>query len=140
MFIDDFTEFMSDIQKQRMNNYIPGDFNLHICYAEDKDTQVFEDTLEAVGLVQYVGFSTHQCGNILDLIITEVGGKVDIIRCTTGQIISDHKAVNSKNWITEGKIRSVKSYAQGKLPKSHHTNSMKTPEKKINLKKKNTMA
>ena len=59
MFKDDFTDFMSDIQEQRMNNYILGDFNLHNRNAEDQDTQVFEDTLKAMGLVQHVGFSTH---------------------------------------------------------------------------------
>ena len=42
-----------------MHNYILGDFNLHIGNAEDKDTQVCEDTLKAIDLVQHVGFSTH---------------------------------------------------------------------------------
>ena len=45
MFMDDFTNFISDIQWWRMNNYILGDFNLHISNAEDQDTQVSEDTL-----------------------------------------------------------------------------------------------
>ena len=59
MFIDDFTDFMSDIQQWRINNYILGDFNLHIGNAENQDTQVFEDTLETMGLVQHESFSTH---------------------------------------------------------------------------------
>ena len=88
MFIDDFTDFMSDRQQQRINNYILGDFNLHISNAEDQDTQVFEDTLKAMSLVQHVGSSTHQCGNILYLVITKVASKVDIIRCTLRPFIS----------------------------------------------------
>ena len=59
MFIDDFSNFMSDIQQQRMSTYILGDFNLHISNAKDQDTQVFEEILKAMGLVQHVGFSTH---------------------------------------------------------------------------------
>ena len=59
MFMDDFTNFMSDMQQWRMNNYIPGDFNLHIGNAGDQDTQVFEYTLEAMGLVWHVDLSTH---------------------------------------------------------------------------------
>ena len=39
--------------------HILGDFNLHISNAEDQDTQVFEDTLEVMGLVLHVGSSTH---------------------------------------------------------------------------------
>ena len=66
---------MSDIQQQRINNYILWEFNLHICNAEDQDTQVFEDTLKAMSLVQHVGFSTHWCDNILDLVIAKVGSK-----------------------------------------------------------------
>ena len=59
MFIDDFTNFMSYICPRTMNNYILGDFNLHISNAEDQETQVFEDILKAMGLVQHVSFSTH---------------------------------------------------------------------------------
>ena len=51
MFIDDLTNFMTDIKQRRMNNYILGDSNLHISNVKDQDTQVFEDTLEAIGLV-----------------------------------------------------------------------------------------
>ena len=72
MFLDDFIDFMSDIQQLRMNSYILGDFILHISNAEDQDIQVFEDTLKAMGLVQHVDFSTHQCGNIVDIVITKV--------------------------------------------------------------------
>ena len=107
MFIDDFTDFTCDIQQQRMNNYILGDFHLHISNAEDHDTQIFEDTLKAMGLVQHVGFSTHQCRNILDLVITKVGSKVNIIRCTPGSFISDHKAVIVKMGLQKEQIRSV---------------------------------
>ena len=59
MFIDDFTYFMRDIQQWRMNNYILGYFNLYISNAEDQDTQIFENTLEAMGLGQHEGFCTH---------------------------------------------------------------------------------
>ena len=104
MFIDDFTDFMSDIQPWRMNNYILGDFDLHICNAEDQDTQVFKDTLKAMGLVQYVGFSTHKCGNILDLVILEVLSKVDIMRCNPGPFISDHKIVIVKSGLQKEKL------------------------------------
>ena len=61
--------------QERMKSYILGDFNLHIGNAEDQDTQVFKDTLEAVCLVLHVGFTAHWCCNILNLVITEVWAK-----------------------------------------------------------------
>ena len=76
-----------------MKNHILQEFNLHISNAEDQDTHVFDDTLEAMGLVKHVDFSTDKCGNIFNLVITGVGSKVDIIRCTPGQFRSHHKAV-----------------------------------------------
>ena len=51
MFIDDFTNFMSDIQQRGMKNYKLGNFNFQVSNAEDQDTQVFEDTPKAMGLL-----------------------------------------------------------------------------------------
>ena len=107
MFMNDFTEFMSEIHQCRMKTYILGEFNLHIGNAGDQDTQVFENTLEAMGLVQHVDFSTHKCGNILDLVFNKVWNKVDIISCTQGPFILDHKVVIEKLEYKR-KIRSVR--------------------------------
>ena len=60
---------MNDIEQWRINDYILEDFNPHIGNAEDQDSQVFEGTLEGNDLLQPVGFSTHQYGSILDLVI-----------------------------------------------------------------------
>ena len=51
-----------------------------------------------------MGFFTHQCGNILDLVITEVESKFDIIRGTLGLFISDHKAVVVKTGLQKEKL------------------------------------
>ena len=48
-----------------------------------------------MGLYQYVGFSTHNQGNILDLVISELGSNIRVKTTTPGPFISDHHAVIS---------------------------------------------
>ena len=60
------------------NIVILGGFNLHINDQEDPDTNIFIDTVTALGLDQYVYFVTHNKGNILDLVMTEPLGKIKV--------------------------------------------------------------
>ena len=76
------------------NIVILGDLNLHINDQEDPDTNIFIDTITALGLDQYVDFVTNNKGNILDLVMTEPLGKIKVTSCTPGPFFSDHCAVN----------------------------------------------
>ena len=58
-----------------------------------QDAQAFIDLIEALGLTQHVGFETHKAGNILDLVLKEIGSKLQISSCIPGPILSDHRAV-----------------------------------------------
>ena len=57
-----------------------------------------------MGLIQYIGFYTHQCGNIPDLVITKVGSKFVTIKCTLRPFISDHKALTVKTGLQKEKL------------------------------------
>ena len=70
-FIDDFLEFASNTLPEHQNSIYIGDFNLHIS-KDDANPAIFNDSVEAMGLYQHVGFHMHQGGNILDLIIDRV--------------------------------------------------------------------
>ena len=70
MFIDEFTEFATRIIPE--HNIFIGDFNLHVSDNESNDSAIFNDTIEAIGLLQHVGKETHKSGNTLDLIISEI--------------------------------------------------------------------
>ena len=72
MFIDEFTEFATRIIPEHNNNIFIGDFNLHVSDNESNDSAIFNDTIEAIGLLQHVGKETHKSGNTLDLIISEI--------------------------------------------------------------------
>ena len=59
MFIDDLTEYLTDWMASYRNILICGDFNIHIDDPNDTEAQIFNDTLETLGLQQHVNFETH---------------------------------------------------------------------------------
>ena len=93
-FIDEFTEYLVDSIMTYNNIVILGDFNLHINDQEDPDTNIFIDTITALGLDQYVDFVTNNKVNILDLIMTEPLCKIKVTSCTPELFFTDHCAVN----------------------------------------------
>ena len=52
---------------------ILGDFNIHVNDESDVNAHNFMDIIMALGLEQHVNFPTHKAGNILDLVMTELG-------------------------------------------------------------------
>ena len=46
----------------------------------------------------------------MDLVITEIGSKADIIRCTLGSFISDHKAMIVKTGLQKEKLEVSELY------------------------------
>ena len=54
---------------------------------------IFSDTCEALGLCQYITFSTHRSGNTLDLLLTEIASDATVLHTHRGPFISDHAAV-----------------------------------------------
>ena len=92
MFLDDLTEFLTNWMAYYRNVLICGDFNMHIDNPLGMEAQTFMDTMEALGLQQYVSFQTHQAGNTLDLIFAEATSQFSI-RTFKGRFISDHRAI-----------------------------------------------
>ena len=78
MFLDELTDHLTEWMSSFRNFLIGGNFNIHIDDTEDRDAQIFNDTMEALALQQHVMFPTHQPGNTLDLIFTEITSKLDI--------------------------------------------------------------
>ena len=94
-FIDDFSDFISNILTAEKNLVILGDFNIHINNSNDSNVQAFVETTEALGLQQHVMSSSHRAGNILDHIYTEQGGNICISNCSNGAFLSDHCVIHS---------------------------------------------
>ena len=71
-----------------------GDFNIHVNGEFDENTGNFMDIIMALGLEQHINFLTHKAGNTLDLVMTELGSKLEVTRCSPGLFWSDHCAAD----------------------------------------------
>ena len=71
---------------------ILGDFNIHVNDESDENAGNFRDIIVALGLEQHVHFSTHKAGNTLDLVMTELGSKLEVTKCSPGPFWLDHCA------------------------------------------------
>ena len=97
MFIDDFTEWICDqlVTTDHDNKLIIlGDFNIHVNDESDENASNFMDIIMALGLEQHVHFSIHKAGNTLDLVMTELGSKLEVTKCSPGPFWSDHCAAD----------------------------------------------
>ena len=79
MFINDITEPLVNKLLQYQNSTIVGDFNIHIEDLTNADAVIFNDTMRALCLEQYISGPTHVKRNTLDLIFTQLSNSFDII-------------------------------------------------------------
>ena len=97
MFINDFTERICDqlVMSDHDNKLIIlGDFNIHVNDESVENADNFMDIIMALGLEQHVYFPTHKAGNMLDLVMTELGSKLEVTRCLPGPFWSHHCAAD----------------------------------------------
>ena len=92
-FIEKFTDYVSTNLPEHQNSIFIGYFNLHVSDTLDADSAIFNDTTEALGFYQYVGFSTHKSGNVLDLILSDITSQSKVLTTAPGLFISDHWAI-----------------------------------------------
>ena len=97
MFIDDITEWICNqlvITDHDNKLIILGDFNIHVNDESDENAGNFRDIIMALSLEQHVHFSTHKAGNTLDLVMTELGSKLEVTKCSPGPFWSDNCAAD----------------------------------------------
>ena len=81
MILDKVTDFLATFLVEHNNIIITGDFNIHVNDTNDPEAQIFLDTMEALGLDNHVNFATHNRGNTLDLVLTEVLSSLSEVTC-----------------------------------------------------------
>ena len=82
-----FCDELSDLLEENIVSdcgvlLLTGDFNIHMDNLQNPDTIIFSDFLESFGLINFVGFPTHQSHHMLYLFITH-------------QFFSDHCFINA---------------------------------------------
>ena len=91
MFLDDFTNWLSERLIDYKNVVITGDFNIHINHQDSKDDAlIILDTITAMGLQIHNRFPTHRQGNTLDLIMSESISELEVMTYHPGPFMSDH--------------------------------------------------
>ena len=60
----------------KYNIFLLGNFNMHIEDISNADNIIFNNTMEALGLIQQVKSPTNRQGNILNLIFSEANGQL----------------------------------------------------------------
>ena len=91
-FLDDFSDFLSDLTIKKSPIFIVGDFNIPKINQNSLVTSKFLDILSLFGLLQNVKSSTHINGNTLDLILSST--PLNSINFIDLPGISDHKQLN----------------------------------------------
>ena len=92
-FIAEFAEWIPYITTQHKNTIVLGDFNFHVNDSMDVNANIFQVTMVAAGLEQWVNFPTHRLGNTHDLVFTKCNSNITITSCTQSPVWSDHFAV-----------------------------------------------
>ena len=80
MFLDEIMELLMTLIP-KYNILLLGNFNMHIEDISNADNNIFNHTMEALGLIQHVKSPTHIQGNTLDLIFSEANGQLRMSNC-----------------------------------------------------------
>ena len=93
-FIYEFTIWIANQLMTDGNILLLGDFSMQTNRIDTNvDIKIFMDTMEALGIQQWVDFGTHPLGNIIDLVFTELASNIEMLGCIPGLFIFDHYMV-----------------------------------------------
>ena len=93
-----FCDELSDLLEENIVSdcgvlLLTGNFNIHMDNLQNPDTIIFSDFLESFGLINFVGFPTHQSCHMLDLFITHQSSVIKSV--SQGEFFSDHCFINA---------------------------------------------
>ena len=94
-FINEITSILTERITNLSNIMILGDFNINTKETTNADYTIFNDTMATLRLEQHIHSPTHRLGNTLDLIFTQLHGKVKVTNATTHGYISHHCMVSN---------------------------------------------
>ena len=78
---------------QYNNMVILEDLKIHADDLSNKDSYIFNDTMNTFRFKQHVTSSIHKCGHTLDLKFSEMSSEFNFHNCTVHEFISDHTLV-----------------------------------------------
>ena len=115
-FLNEVSQLVQYFNPSHQNLVLLGDFNIHTQDLTNPDLLEYNDTVEALGLIQHVIELTHKEGNSLDLIYAKSIDTVEVLHAFIGNFILDHKLVE-----VELQLRKVRKQYK-KLASARHRN------------------
>ena len=92
-FMEEFSDFINEIDSKFKHYVILGDFNIHMDNLASSQTRDFSDILDTFNLTQFVPVPTHRAGHILDLVISHKNSANLLFTRCDDLHISDHKCI-----------------------------------------------
>ena len=93
VFIDDFSELVSECSTLTGNLFICGDFNYHVDDSSDREATSVLQLFDMLNLKQHVSDPTHIHGHTLDLILTRCSENTVADVPVSDFLVSDHLSV-----------------------------------------------
>ena len=90
-FLDEVRQVVQYFITNHKNLVLLSAFNIHVQDLANLDSLVYNDTMDAMGLIGHIIEPTYQLGNILDLIYTESPEAVKELHAFLGDYIQDHR-------------------------------------------------
>ena len=100
-FLDEFSEFLSDLVLNTDRVIIVGDFNIHADIEGDSLRAAFNAILDTIGFVQNVNSPTHSHLHTLDLVLTYGIECEEITVFPHNPVLSDHFLITFRITLTE---------------------------------------
>ena len=95
--LNEFVDFLADtLVNFKGDLIIAGDFSIHVNEVVNEDAQQLFGAMEALAFDQLVDFCTHKGGNILDLMFTCIGNKIECVNIKSDGFILDHCLIQSQ--------------------------------------------
>ena len=100
-FLDEFSDYLSQLVTCTGEPLIVGDFNLHMNVSADRDAAEFLSVLSSTGLMQHVSTSTYRNSHTLDLVISKLNSQLVDWWRSTDEGFPDHFPVYAELSMTK---------------------------------------
>nr|XP_054587113.1 uncharacterized protein LOC129152559 [Nothobranchius furzeri] len=100
-FLDQISDFLSDLVLNTDKVIVVGDFNIHVDIEKDCLNVAFSNILDSIGFTQRIHSSTHSCHHTLDLVLTYGIECEEITIFPHSPVLSDHFLITFEFFITE---------------------------------------
>lgn len=96
LFLDEFSQFLSDLVTKADHLVIIGDFNIHFNDPSNALNKAFTSLIETLDFTQSITLPTHRNGNTIDLVLARGISIHDVLVLPSAKLVSDHCFITFK--------------------------------------------